>query len=269
VIAITGFVFAARWIAKTVALYPEFNLTIERVELDAAACEWLPEEAREVVEAIPLSISDMNLLSEETLSKVYLRLLANPWVKDVYSVEKVFPDRIRFSLALRRPVAWIRQGRRMYLVDAECVRLPVGRKNTPEISHIPVIEGLSNRTAVPLPGCAWRSRPVAEGVCVAGYLLSDLDLLMSETGRIRFLDVSGVRSDGRGVVLMTEDRQRIEWGRTRLSGKMRLVSDQEKLASLQLILEGKKSFIDNQTYYRLWTRPPTAGRLERTAGNVR
>lgn len=223
-----------------------------------------------------MQLSRLNLLSEGVLARVRERLTSTSWVKEVWSVEKVFPDRVKFSLVLRRPVAWISHNGSAYLADSEGVRLPVQRtsrgtglldEDSLRIGHLPVVTGVSRGTSLPRPGDKWKSQRVEEGICVAGYLLATPELLTGEAGKIRSIDVSDVTRRGRGVVLVTEDKKRIEWGRTRLSEKARLITDEQKLANLQLLLKGEPS-LEDRSYYLLWTTP-TAGPREQSADNTR
>lgn len=262
-LSVVGLLLAAHHIRRAVSRLPEFNLTIKRVELDVAKCEWLPPEARDEITSIPRAVPTFNLLSEGVLLRVRDQLGANMWVKEVCSVEKVFPDRMRFTLALRRPAAWVAIGGRWYLTDTEGVRLPVEEENfTP--GHLPQIVGLPHdgrgrsQVLVPLPGRRWRSTRVAEGVCVAVYLLLKLDSPAPVRAKVCSINVSGAGGRGRGVVLTTDDDRRIEWGRTELSGTVRIVSDRKKLAGLLKILRGEPS-LENSSYYLLWTEPLTAG----------
>jgi len=259
---------AGYFIRRRVTGLPEFNLRIEKAELDASSCEWLPEESRKEIEQIPLQLSNLNLLSGDVLARVYHRLKSNVWVDEVKSVEKVFPDRIKFLLSIRRPVAWISLNNRDYLTDSEGVRLPFQTRDNISVRHLPVIKGLPSGTRVPAPGETWGSMKLENGLCVAQYLLSEPELLMKETGSIESIDVSDARSGGRGVVLVTDTKQRVEWGRTSISGNLQLVSDSEKLANLRLILYGECS-LDDRSYFLLWTPKPTAGPPEQSARNPR
>jgi hypothetical protein len=253
-----GGILGARYAGSRVSGYPEFNLVIERVELDAASCDWLPEDAKEAIEAIPGRLPNLNLLCAGVLEEVKKRLEESPWVKQVISVEKVFPDRIRFSLVLRRPVAWVSLGNGLYLADSEGVRLSVERRDHLKVRNLPVIENLPQGVSLPGHGAKWRSAQVLQGISAACCLIGAPEVLAGGAGRVRAIDVSGAGRGGKGVVLVTEDGRRIEWGEAASSGKIQLLSDAEKLENLRLILRAESS-LDNRSYYRLWTRPPTAG----------
>jgi hypothetical protein len=261
-------VLSSYYVGNRVVSNPRFNLTIDKVELDARWCEWLPEEAKRRIEEIPVGLKNLNLLSEGVLEKVRDRLADNPWVKEIRYIEKVFPDRIRFSVVIRKPVAWVMHGAGLYLTDFEGVRLAVEDRDGSKIRDLPVIQGISRGVSLPPPGGKWNSRQVRQGIYVAGYLLMEPDLLAGDGRRVRYIDVAGTTRDKDIVVLITEDKQRFEWGRTELAGAVEPLSDQEKLANLQLILEGESSLTD-RSYYLLWTKPPTAGPPEQTAENPR
>ncbi len=264
---VAGLVFATLKVRRGVESYPEFNLAIESVELEAASCAWLPEGAQKDIEAIPTELESFNLLSEGVMEKVERRFAANPWVRKVCSVEKVFPDKIEFSLVVRRPVAWVARGHRLYLTDSEGVSLPVVEKDRTKAGSLPVITGVSASTYLPGAGAKWRSRQILEGIAVAEYLLSDPASLVSYEDRIQSIDVSAAGPRGRGVTLITSKNKRIEWGRTKLSREVQLLSEEKKLESLQLVLKGESSLGD-RSYYLLWTTP-TAGPVQKNSEDPR
>lgn len=251
---------------KHVSKYPDFSLAVEQVELDAR-CPWLPEEARKQIESSVLSLKSLNLLSSDVLRDIANRLSNTPWVEEVTRVEKVFPKSIRFSLVLRRPVAWVSHPSGTYLVDMEGNRLAVTDREAPEIAHLPKIEGVSERTAPPPPGKQWRSRQVMEGIYVATRLQTAKGL-SEALERIRSIDVREAGDRGRGVVLVTDDNKRLEWGKPPLPGEVSLISEDEKLANLRLILQGEFA-LENPSYYLLWTTPLTAGPKKPTTDSPR
>jgi hypothetical protein len=265
-------------VEKHVSRYPEFSLAIGDVELDAR-CLWLPEEARKQIESSVLSLKSLNLLSADVLWDIEDRLSSTPWVREVSRVEKIFPRSISFSLVLRRPVAWISHGTAVYLADVDATRLPVSDRNTPEIAHLPVIEGVSDRTAPPAPGQQWRSRQVREGVYVAARLQAAKELPEALV-RIRTIDVREAGGRGKGVVLVTDKEERLEWGKPPLPGNVSLISEEEKLANLRLVLQGEFSVEEGSCYpgnssydqgkplyYLLWTTPLTVGPRKTTTDN--
>lgn len=253
----TGLFLAAWYVEEHVSDYSEFNLAIEQVELDAR-CHWLPEEARKQVKSAVLSLKDLNLLSEEVLWEVEEGLSRTPWVKEVGRVEKVFPRSIRFSLVLRRPIAWVSRGGSTHLVDTDGTRLPISDRNAPEITHLPVIEGVPSSMPSPLPGARWHSRQVEAGIHVAVCLQAAAESDSKILAGVKRIDVRDARSKGRGVVLITHDNRRLEWGKTPLPGEIPLISEEQKLANLRLVLRGEAS-VENRSYYLLWTTPLTAG----------
>jgi len=252
-------------VQETVSQYQEFNLTIDSVGLDAR-CHWLPEDVKKEIENRVMHLKDLNLLSEGVLDKVEESLAATPWVKEVSSVEKVFPDKIRFNIVLRRPVAWVEYKGRKYLVDSDCFRLPSAKEEIPEISHLPLIRGMSGRTSIPEVNFKWESTRLKRGVYVATCLLSEPVTFLTGSEKIRIIDLSDVRPGGRGVLLITDKNRSIEWGTTPLSGKVSMTTEEEKLAKLQVILEGEPS-LDNRAYYYLWTKTLTVGPQKKTTGN--
>ncbi len=248
---------------KHVSTSPEFSLAINEVELDAG-CLWLPEEARKKIESNVLNLKNLNLLSTNVLRDIEDRLSSTPWVKEVTRVEKVFPENIKFSLVLRRPIAWVSHRNGRYLVDMDAFTLPVKDENATEIAQLPVIEGVPAKVKTPPPGGRWNSRQVREGIYVAAYLQASRDKLSDLLCKIRHIDVREAKEKGMGVMLVTDENDKLYWGELSRQGKIPLISDEEKIANLRLVLQGA---LKDREYYLLWTTPLTAGPKRKAADN--
>lgn len=257
---------AAWYVEKHVSTSPEFSLIINKVGLDQG-CLWLPEEAREQIESSVLSLKSLNLLSANVLRDIEDRLSGTPWVKEVTRVEKVFPGNIEFSLMLRRPVAWVSHRSGTYLVDMDAFTLPIKDKNAPEIVQLPLIVGLPARVNIPPPGGRWNSRRLREGIYVAAYLQATKKDLSEQLTKIQHIDVREAKEKGVGVVLVTNENENLYWGELSQQGKIPLISDEEKLANLRLILQGRENILKDREYYLLWTTPLTAGPKRKAADN--
>ncbi len=68
---------------------------------------------------------DVPILDDATQRRLRDGLLSVPWVREV-AIERVFPDRLRLSFELRRPVLGVRtaDGEGLCLVDRDAVMLP-------------------------------------------------------------------------------------------------------------------------------------------------
>jgi hypothetical protein len=99
---------------------------------------------------------------------------------------------------------------------------------------------------------------VQAGIHVAACLQASTDSQSEILAGVRRIDVRDARSKGRGVVLVTDDNRRLEWGKTPLPGEIALISEEQKLANLRLVLRGEAA-TKNRSYYLLWTTPLTAG----------
>lgn len=82
----------------------------------------------------PWLSDEIGLLDEETSRRMRDGLLATPWVRDV-RVERMFPDRFRLHLTLRRPILAVRTGedQPLCLVDELGVMLPWVPSELPKI----------------------------------------------------------------------------------------------------------------------------------------
>jgi hypothetical protein len=105
--------------------------TSPAVELDRVGFvdrpEWLDRPLLLAVAAAcsPWLQGDMSILDEESARRLRDGLCTVPWIRAV-AIERVFPDRLRLRIDLRRPVLAVRgaDGDPLCLVDADGVMLP-------------------------------------------------------------------------------------------------------------------------------------------------
>ncbi len=134
-----------------------------------------------------------------------------PWVDVLVGVEKVYPDRLRPVLRVRRPVAALerRKGEGV-LVDREGAALPFGYYPASLGGEVPVLTGVR-----PGEGSA---EEVREGVDI---VLELVEAGLTERCTVREVDLSNVggREDPREseIVIRTATGVTIEWGRSRRS----------------------------------------------------
>lgn len=93
----------------------------------AAQPEWMDKPLLLQVAAAlsPWLTDEVPILDDASLQRLREGLRAVPWVRDV-AMQRVFPDRLRLDLDLRRPVLGVRDcdGAPLCLVDREAIVLP-------------------------------------------------------------------------------------------------------------------------------------------------
>ncbi|HLU40195.1 MAG TPA: hypothetical protein VK081_12485 [Planctomycetota bacterium] len=146
-------VFAGpRALAVTRARMAELSRSLPRgplVALDrvgfAAAPDWLRGDLLTAValDLAPVLSGHVGLTDEAEATRLLAGLHAVPWVRSA-SLQRVYPDRLRARLDLRRPVARLALGDRAQAFDAEGVCLPC-----PDRVELPLIDVLRPEPGVP------------------------------------------------------------------------------------------------------------------------
>ncbi|MBI3097169.1 MAG: hypothetical protein HYY93_02835 [Planctomycetes bacterium] len=178
-----------------------------------------------------MSLLDPNLV--EVVAEYYQR---SPWVAEVRSVEKLYPNRVRVTVDLRRPAAAVALDRGVALVDADGVRLPgLYPRVPPALGTLPTIYGAIGSPAP--AGTKWMDRAVSNGLTVAAALA---EYRLSDACPISVIDVrnAGGRRDPRQaeIVLWTPARIPIHWGRPPDTVKYGEVSVAQKMENLRRVL---------------------------------
>jgi hypothetical protein len=140
----------------------------------------------------------------------------NPWVEEVTSVRKIYPNHIAVDMTLRRPVAGVRFAGRYYLVDASGRRLTRGLLGWPQgVDALPVI--LVNENVLPPLGEVWQSRAVQAGCSIARTLLYTRDRLPTRFSAIDCTNMGPQRDVRKSdIVLVTHEGTFVRWGRSPL-----------------------------------------------------
>lgn len=171
---------------------------------------------------------------EERLVEAYRD---NPWVLRVKGFRKELPDRILFSLVLRRPAVTVQYKGIYYIVSRDGIVLPRTYPEPPSFGkRLYILAG------VPTPpaefGARWEDEALSAGVSVA---LALEKYAVRNLVDVRTIDVSNVR--GRlapqlsEIVLWTGVGVPILWGRapsTRMYGELPV---EKKIENLRAVLE--------------------------------
>ena len=203
---------------------------------NAESCPWLsPRDLADINSAVRFS-ERTSMYDRDICHDVAGRYRNNPWIREVLNVRRSFPDRIEVELAVRRPVAFVRQGRQLYLVDREGVRLPAESQSISSGGY-PVIDGVGNR--VPAVGSPWNSRSLADSLSLVECLDRVLD------GRGAGMRLAGVRVTAGGanvdhmpqMVARTASGMIIDWGSFNQSKTYLYPSAAEKRSELTRVLD--------------------------------
>jgi hypothetical protein len=135
----------------------------------------------------------------------------NSWVEHVTSVRREFPDRLVVDLSIRRPVAYVRSGGRLYLVDREGFRLPVKLQRSGDPAY-PVVQGV--RAGIPSVGSRWEGRPVRDALLLVdllGEVLAERGTAMALSG-VTVVEERGSLDELPQLVARTASGMIIDWG---------------------------------------------------------
>lgn len=243
--------------------------------------DWLalPENRRildRLAEQVNLQISDR--LLDPTLAERLGQALSAPEVGWVKAVERVTiqPDGVvTIQCAFRRPEAWVRSGKYLYLVDEDAVRLP-GRylEQDCDTTALLIIDGV--RLPPPEVGAVWRGGDLAAGLKMSA-------LLRGRPYRHQITTVLVDNHDGRAdrtrpYLELATDRSgggRIHWGRPPEEEFGTEIAAAQKIALLNSLyrqygrVDGNHPYVDIRTWSDRVVRPasepaePRPGRLLR------
>lgn len=233
----------------------EFKIDKKEVSFDLP--NWISEEgSREINNLLLLhnekSVFDKDLT--EDIAKVYNR---NPVFKRVVSVKRKFPNKIKVSLELRKPIALVKSKGNVFLVDSDSIRLPGRYYKWPDSNEYTMSILVDKLKDVPISGKKWNDQRVLAGVDIVKFLKKNkADKLL----RIENVDVSGVgsrfltrKSD---IILWTKNGTKIKWGCSPLCGEADELSDADKLRNLFSVARVTGNKFDGLEYVDVrWTRP--------------
>jgi hypothetical protein len=191
---------------------PAHRVRVEDLRM-AVRPSWAPRETLTV--AVPMDAAlarQAQGCDAGLVGGVARRLEANPWVRRVVEVRRVYPDRIEARVELRRPQAFVSRGGRMVYVDADGVRLPDLRAGTPVPEGCTEIAGVDG--PVPAAGARWDHA----GVRGALDVIRSLDAYRVERVlAVARIDVSNIggRRDAREseITCWTASGVPVAWGR--------------------------------------------------------
>ncbi len=177
---------------------------------------WAAPGVRRDLSVLPGIPARFSIMTPRICERVASAFRTNPWVDEVLSVRKVYPNRLAVELRLRRPVAGVRVAGKYYLVDAWGRRLSEGITGWPMgADALPVI--VTADATMPPRGGTWPSDAVRAGSSVARTLLDTRGFLPTRFAVIDCTNM-GPRRDVRksDIVLVTHEGTFVRWGRSPL-----------------------------------------------------
>ncbi|MBI4618235.1 MAG: hypothetical protein HY720_31845 [Planctomycetes bacterium] len=230
-----GSAVAGAMLWEHVTAMPRFQIDIGELRI-VDRPDWMPERVATEIRVPAAMAGTYSIFDPELVPRVGAGFVANPWVREVREVRRVYPDSIHVSLDLCRPVAWVVRGEQQYLVDGEGVCLPAWGAVGSDLGFpLPAIRGAVRPP--PSPGARWSDQGVREGARVGEIVLGSSTLASLDIVAIDVSNVGGRKDPKVGeITLLTRRGTRIVWGRTDLSGRLKL-STERRLEILESHLE--------------------------------
>ena len=164
---------------------------LERAAVSLKLPPWLedrPQDVQQIRSLAQRALENHRFLSRDLPAHLADAYRASPWVKDVKSIRREFPDQVIVELEIRRPFAVVRteQAARTFIVDRDGIRLPLTSTNKLP-AQLPPISITAPRLAAPSPGRPFAQRAVADAVQVIARARE----LMRQVPKPDALDVHG------------------------------------------------------------------------------
>jgi hypothetical protein len=188
--------------------------------------KWMNEQLRERLERVATPVTSRSSLDGSVVQDVASVLSAEPWVKNVRQVRRVYGqsagDTLQIECEFRAPVALVQDDAWFWMVDAEGIKLPE-RFMKNELAKVAnghgllgmqlrVITGVHERA--PQAGEKWQGEDLA-GALELAKLFHDKPYMND----VAMIDVAGVDPPGivegrrrNEVVLVTKFNTQIRWG---------------------------------------------------------
>lgn len=203
-------------------------------EADARRCPWLAAADVAAINEAARLPAGATMFERDVCRRVAEAYAGNPWVEQVVSVQRRFPDRFEIALAIRQPVACVGRGGRYYLVDRYGCRLPTPETPRPAAGY-PLIDGIA--TPPPAPGEVWSDECLADALRLGGVLSS---LFEAHAPRMRLASIEARRQARRyagenrpDLRAWTTSGVEIDWGSYNESSTYFFPSAGEKREALE------------------------------------
>ena len=163
----------------------------------------------------------------------------NPWVLNVKSVRKNFPDKLDVNVELRKPFALVeRSGQRCCLDKDGVVLSPRVYHFTPEVlANLGPVVILPDNLPNPRTGVAWDHEAVRAGLA----MLWTYHLELAETADVEAIELATVTgSRGKSfttAALVLKDGPRVQWGRCPIGASSPAeISTPEKIEAFRAVI---------------------------------
>lgn len=221
-LGLVGVLVGARAYADRKVLTPSTPPTVELVNAPA----WMNAQLRARMEQVATPPVPRSSLDGRDVQDIAASLAAEPWVKKVNSVRRVYGkapgDTLQVDCEFRAPIALVQEGSFFWMVDAEGVKLPE-RFMTGELAQVALGQGIEGiqlriiigvRQSAPNAGEVWKGDDLKAALGLAKLFhgktyLSDVAMIDVSKVEPPSFDESTRLNE---VVLWTKYNTKVVWG---------------------------------------------------------
>lgn len=235
---------------------------INKEEISFAIPDWITDKGKHEINNLLLVYDGQTVFDKNLTEKIAKAYEDNPLFKRVVSVTRKFPNKIKVSLALRKPVATVKCKGKSYLVDSDSVKLPASYYNWPGTDENSVLITVDKLKDLPYSGKKWKDKRIHAGVDLLRFLKKNKAV---KTLEINEIDVSNVgkrfATRKSEIIVWTKSGTKIKWGGAPLSGDLSELSDEEKLQNLFSVAKATGKKFDGLDYVDVrWFKPVAKSR---------
>ena len=147
---------------------PEYRIQADQIVLvDRPA--WIPDNlALQILDDLGLP-QDQSVLDDHLADDLAIAFQRHPWVEEVVSIRKSYPNKIAVELKYRQPVALVRVAQGVYPVDMQGILLPPEDFSSAAVKDYLQVVGV---TTIPhgRPGNSWGDACVSGAARIAAVL---------------------------------------------------------------------------------------------------
>ena len=233
---------------------------------------WWEKIFDDQINAVVVPLNGTNMLDRDLPERVAQAYLRCPWVKEVRSVKKRFPNTVDVDLVIRMPAAAVAVpaggGAHYYVIGDDGVRLPRAYSSWPVRGlGVPIIVGLG---ALPVnAGQRWNQPAIGEAVKLVQLLQSNPGI--NKHVKVAAVDVSNyggrINRSQSEMVVITHNGCRIEWGRGPSTNKPGELPVEEKLEKFERFLAEGNPVANRTLDLRFAGRVVISRSIETDGGN--
>ncbi len=204
--------FGTRMAFAYVRTMPQFRVDAGHLVMDNRP-HWLKQDAAQAIHMKAFRRQDISIFDPDLVPKVRSEYERDPWVLEVVSISKMFPNQVNVSLVLREPIARVSSELGTYLLDIHGIVVDIlNPSHDMNYRHLPTIAGWESEP--PLRGELWDDPSITAALGVSKVLLDEKLTEELAVDQINVANFKGNQDPRESeIVIHLPDGNRIHWGR--------------------------------------------------------